>query len=75
MNALTHMLEQQGEFIKKKKKMLTQQQENFKCFLQVIMEEVNKRLDGVIKDVQELKTTLEFSQGKMKEMKSTHAEM
>lgn len=35
---------------------------------------VNKRLDGVIKDMQELKASPEFTQGKM-EMKSTHTEM
>lgn len=72
MAVLTQMLEQQREFYKE---MLTQQQENFKCFIQVIMEGANKRLDGVIKDVQELKTSLHFTQGKFDDMMSTHTEM
>ncbi|GAA6080007.1 uncharacterized protein LOC124389821 isoform X1 [Tachysurus ichikawai] len=38
------------------------------------MEGTNKRLDGVIRDVQELKTSLEFTQHMMEEMKSGHKE-
>lgn len=55
--------------------MLLQQQENFKCFIQLIMEGTNKRLDGVIRDVQELKTSLEFTQDKLEEMRMGHKEI
>lgn len=38
------------------------------------MEGTNKRLDGVMRDVQELKTSLEFTQQMMEEMKSGYNE-
>lgn len=53
MAMVTQLLEQQKEFYKE---MLNLQQENFKGFIQVMIDGTNKRLDGVIKDVQELKT-------------------
>jgi len=71
MSVLSQLLEQQREFYKD---MLTQQQDNFKCFIQVIMDGTNKRLDGVLRDVQELKTSLEFTQLTMEEMKSGYKE-
>lgn len=71
MTVLTIMLEQQKEFYKV---LLSQQQEHFKCFIQVFMDGTNKRLDGVIRNVQDLKTSLEFTQEKM-ERKSSHTEM
>lgn len=49
--------------------MLLQQQDNFKCFIQLIMDGTNKRLDGVIRDVQEPKTSLEFTQETFEENK------
>lgn len=39
------------------------------------MEGTNKRLDGVIRDVQELKTSLEFTQDKLEEMRMGHKEI
>lgn len=66
MGVLTHMMDQQREFYKE---MLKQQQDNFKSFIQIIMDGNAKRLDGVIRDVQELKTSLQFTQGIMDEMK------
>ncbi|CAM4662424.1 unnamed protein product [Leuciscus chuanchicus] len=55
--------------------MLNLQHENFKGFIQVMIDGTNKRLDGVIKDVQELKTSLEFTQIKMEEEMSGHKEI
>lgn len=66
MSTLTQLLDQQKEFYKD---MLQQQQENFKSFIQIIMDGNTKRLDGVIRDVQELKTSLQFTQGIMEDMK------
>lgn len=62
MAMVTQLLEQQKELYKE---MLNLQQENFKGFIQVMIDGTNKRLDGVIKDVQELKTSLEFTQNKV----------
>ncbi len=44
--------------------MLQQQQENFKCFVQMIIEGADKRLDDIIRDVQGVKSSLEFTQNK-----------
>lgn len=66
------MMEQQREFYRE---MLNQQQENFKCFVQLIMDGTNKRIEGVIRDVQELKLSLEFTQHKMEETASKYTEV
>ncbi|CAM4533977.1 unnamed protein product [Leuciscus chuanchicus] len=66
MSVLSQLMEQQRGIYKD---MLLQQQDNFKCFIQLIMDGTNKRLDGVIRDVQELKTSLEFTQTKFEEEK------
>lgn len=39
------------------------------------MEETNKRLDCVIRDVEELKTSLEFTQDKLEDMRMGHKQM
>ena len=46
------------------KEMLLQQQENFKGLIQLVMDGTNTRLDGIIRDLQDLKITLEFTQDK-----------
>lgn len=69
MSMLTQLLDQQKEFYKD---MLQQQQENFKSFIQIIMDGNTKRLDGVIREVQELKTSLQFTQGMMDELKASN---
>lgn len=72
MSTLTQLLDQQKEFYKD---MLQQQQENFKSFIQIIMDGNTKRLDGVIRDVQELKTSLQFTQGIMEDMKKGYIDI
>ncbi|XP_073693984.1 polyunsaturated fatty acid 5-lipoxygenase-like [Garra rufa] len=66
------LLEQQKEFYKE---MLQQQQENFKCFVQMIIESTNKRLDDVIRDLQGVKTSLEFTQANVDVMNKEHTTM
>lgn len=66
MSVLSQLMEQQKGIYND---MLLQQQDNFKCFIQLIMDGTNKRLDSVIRDVQELKTSLEFTQTKFEEEK------
>ena len=65
------LLDQQKEFYKE---MLLQQQDNFKCFIQLIMDATNKRLDGVIRGVQDRKTGLEFTQEKFEEKRGGYIE-
>lgn len=69
MSLLSQLLEQQKEFYKE---MLQQQQENFKCFVQMIIESTNKRLDDVIRDLQGVKTSLEFTQANVDVMNKEH---
>ncbi|KAL7375471.1 hypothetical protein ABVT39_018103 [Epinephelus coioides] len=43
--------------------------------IQLILEEINKRLDCVIRDVEEVKTSLEFTQDKLEDMRMGHKQM
>lgn len=76
LSVVSQLLEQQKEFYKE---MLQQQQENFKCCVQIMIESVNKRMDDVIRDLQGVKTSLEFTQasvdGMSKEQKAAVAEI
>lgn len=71
MSMLLQMLEQQRDFYKK----MLQQQDNFKCFVQVIIEGTNKRLDDVIRDVLGVKSSLEFTQDKIDMVMTVQKEM
>ncbi len=51
-------MEQQREFYRE---MLQQQQDNFKSVVQLIADGTNKRLNGVIRDIQNVKASLEFT--------------
>lgn len=62
MSVLSQLMDQQREFYRE---MLHQQQDNFKSFVQLVVDGTNKRLDGVIRDVQDIKTSLEFTQHKV----------
>ena len=66
---VTQLLEQQKEFFRE---MIQQQQDNFKCFVQIITDSVNKRMDDVIRDLQGVKTSLEFTQAVVDEMSKVH---
>lgn len=46
------------------REMLHQQQDNFKSFVPLIADGTNKRLNGVIRDIQDVKASLEFTQNK-----------
>ncbi len=59
MRKLTQLMEQQREF---NREMLHQQKDNFKSFVQLIADGTNKRLDGVIRDIQDVKASLGFTQ-------------
>lgn len=65
-NALA-MLEQQQEFYKD---VIQQQQDIFKSFVQLIMEGTNKRLDSILKDVHDVKSSLQFTDGIVSELQA-----
>lgn len=53
--------------------LLQQQQEMFKDFVKIIMDSINSRLDAITKEVQELKTSIQYTQKEVDEMKITIA--
>lgn len=53
--------------------LLQQQQETFKDFVKIIIDSVNIRMDNVSKELQELKTSLQYTQKDVDELKITQA--
>lgn len=67
LSQVKELLEQQKEMFKA---LLLQQQETFQGFVKVIMDSTNSRLDAVHKEVQEIKTSLQFTQQEVDDIKS-----
>lgn len=72
MEVLRDMLEQQKQFYVE---MINKQESNFLSFTKMILDTVNTRIDGVMKDVQELKTSLQFSQGQIDDLRGMERKM
>ena len=51
------------------KQLLQQQENSFKCCIQILVESTNKIMDDLTRDVQDLKNSLQFSQGQLDELK------
>ena len=49
--------------------MLQQQENSFKCFVQILVDSTNKRMDDLTREVQDLKNSLQFSQGQHDRLK------
>ena len=57
-------------------KQLLQQQENiFKCFVQILVDSTNKRMDALTREGQDLKNSLQFSKGQLDELKQENGKM
>lgn len=67
MSMLSLMLDQQKDFYTE---LIQQQQENFKSFVQIVIDGTNKRLDDVIRDVQDVKSSLQFTDGFVTELQA-----
>ena len=50
------------------KELLKQQESTLKVFLSAYMDSVNTRIDNLMKDVQSVKSTLEFTQTQVEEL-------
>ena len=59
------LLNEQKEFYKQ---LLQQQENSFKCFVQILVS-TNKIMDDLTREVQDLKNSLQFSQGQLDEFK------
>ncbi len=65
MEVLKDMLKQRKHFYVE---ILNRQDTNFMCFTKLIMETTSARTDGIMKEVQELKSSLQFSQAQINEL-------
>ena len=65
------LLEQQKTFYKD---LMCQQENRFKDFVQMILDSSNKRLDGLTREVQDLKTSLQFTQDEVDGLKQAQAQ-
>lgn len=64
--ALKEMLDQQKEFYVE---MLNRQEATFMNFTKMIMESTTSRIDGLMKELQEVKSSLQFSQGQIDDLR------
>lgn len=55
--------------------LLTQQENNYKGFVQILFDSTNKRMDNMIKKVQDLKISLQYSQKEVEDLKETFKEL
>ena len=71
--SLTHV----NELMQQQKEMfvalLEQQHNNFKGFVKIIMDSTNSRLDAITKDLQDIKTSLQFTQKDVDDIKTDNA--
>lgn len=66
MDTLKDMLEEQQKFYTD---MLDRQESSFLSFTKTMLDSVSTRIDGIIKDVQEVKTSLQFSQAQIDDLR------
>lgn len=66
METLRDMMEQQKTLYVE---MLNRQEANFMSFTKMIMESTTIRIDGIMKDVQEVKSSLQFSQAQIDDLR------
>lgn len=58
------LLDQQKSFFKD---LIEQQERNYKSFIQMFMDSTNIRIDNIMKDVQDLKNSLQYSQAELED--------
>ena len=66
LTQVTELLQQQKDMFLA---LQQQQQENFKGFVQIIVDSSKSRMDAITKDLQEIKTSLQFTQKEVDELK------
>ena len=57
------------------KQLLQQQENSVNGFVQILMDSTYKRMDDLTREVQDLKNSLQFSQGQLNELKQKNAKM
>ena len=66
METMRDMMEQQKSFYTE---MLNRQEANFMSFTKMILESTTNRTDGVMKEIQEIKSSLQFSQTQIDDLR------
>lgn len=70
-------LELVNDLLSKQKEMFTallqRQQDNFQCFVKIIIDSPNSILDSLMKEVQEIKTSIQFTQKEVDDIKISNA--
>jgi hypothetical protein len=64
----------EGSF-KLTKKLLQQQNNSFKCFVQILVHSANKKMDDLTRLFQDQKNSLQFSQDQLIELKQENGKM
>lgn len=70
MDTLKEMLDQQKTIYEE---VLKRQEASFRCFTQMILDSTNKRIDGIVREFQDLSNSLKYSQKDIDEIKATQA--
>ncbi|KAI8490236.1 hypothetical protein Bbelb_319740 [Branchiostoma belcheri] len=63
---MRELLEQQKVYYKD---LIDQQEKSFRSFVQIIADSTNQRMDNLVREVQDIKNSLQFSQGELSEVK------
>lgn len=67
LTQVSDLLQQQKEMFTA---LLQQQQDNFKGFVKIIMDSTNTRLEALTREIQEIKTSLQYTQKEVDDIKS-----
>jgi hypothetical protein len=73
--SLSHVKDLLNEQKETYKQLLQQQENSFKCFVQILMDSTNTIMDNLTRKVQDLKNSLQFSQGQNDELKQEKGKM
>ena len=73
--SLSHMKDLLNKHKETYKQLLQQKENSFNCFVQILMNSTNKIMDDLTREVQDLKNSLQFSQGQLNELKQENSKM
>ena len=73
--SLSHVKDLLNKHKETYKQLLQQQENSFKCFVQILVDSTNKRMEDLTREVPDLKKSLQFSQGQLDELKLENGKM
>ncbi|XP_041664790.1 histone-lysine N-methyltransferase PRDM9-like isoform X1 [Cheilinus undulatus] len=69
VDTLKEMLDQQKTFYEE---VLKRQEASFRCFTQMILDSTNNRIDGIMREIQDLSNSLQYSRKDIEEIKEAN---